>query len=56
MPRQSVYDMDFNKVYAALVAKAEKKGRTRDVILHELPGERAKTSRLTLLSSRVETC
>lgn len=29
MPRQSVFDMDFNKVYAALVAKAEKKGRTK---------------------------
>ena len=29
MPRQSVYDMDFNKVYAALVAKAERKGRTK---------------------------
>lgn len=29
MPRQSVYDMEFNKVYAALVAKAERKGRTK---------------------------
>ena len=32
MPRQSVYGMDFNKVYAALVAKAEKKGRTREEV------------------------
>ena len=29
MPRQSVYDMDFNQVYVALVAKAERKNRTR---------------------------
>ena len=29
MPQQSDYDMPFDKVYAALVAKAEKKGRTR---------------------------
>ena len=29
MPRQSVYDMDFNQVYAALVAKAERKNRIR---------------------------
>ena len=29
MPRQSVYDMPFTKVYEALVAKAERKGRTR---------------------------
>ena len=30
MPRQSVYDMDFTRVYSALVAKAERKGRTRE--------------------------
>ena len=29
MPRQSVYDMPFTKVYEALVAKAERKGRTK---------------------------
>ena len=29
MPRQSVFEMDFNRIYDALVAKAEKKGRTR---------------------------
>ena len=29
MPRQSVFDMPFSKVYSALVAKAERKGRTR---------------------------
>ena len=29
MPRQSVFDMSFAKVYGALVAKAERKGRTR---------------------------
>ena len=29
MPRQSVFDMDFSKVYLALVAKAERKGRTK---------------------------
>ena len=29
MPRQSVFDMDFNRIYSALVAKAEKKGRTK---------------------------
>ena len=29
MPRKSVFDMPFTKVYAALVAKAEKKGRTK---------------------------
>ena len=41
MPRQSVYDMAFSKVYAALVAKAEKKGRTRaevDQIIRWLTG------------------
>ena len=29
MPQQSDYDMPFDKVYAALVAKAEGKGRNR---------------------------
>ena len=29
MPRQSVSDMPFSKVYEALIAKAEKKGRTK---------------------------
>ena len=29
MPRQSVFDMDFNRIYSALVAKAEKNGRTK---------------------------
>lgn len=29
MPRQSVFDMSFVKVYTALVNKAERKGRTR---------------------------
>ena len=32
MPRQSVFDMTFSKVYQALVAKAERKGRTRDEV------------------------
>ena len=29
MPRQSVFDMKLDKVYSALVAKAERKGRTK---------------------------
>ncbi|MBQ9010210.1 MAG: DUF2200 family protein [Clostridia bacterium] len=29
MPGQNVFDMDFNRVYAALVAKTEKNGRTK---------------------------
>ena len=29
MPRQSVFDMSFSKVYDCLVAKAERKGRTK---------------------------
>ena len=29
MPRQSAYDMPFTKIYGALVAKAERKGRTK---------------------------
>ena len=32
MPRQSVFDMKVSKVYPLLVAKAEKKGRTRDEV------------------------
>ena len=29
MPRQSVFDMPYSKVYNCLVAKAERKGRTK---------------------------
>ena len=29
MPRQQIYDMPFGKVYDCLIAKAERKGRTR---------------------------
>ncbi|MBQ6234096.1 MAG: DUF2200 family protein [Clostridia bacterium] len=29
MPRQTVFEMSFDKVYEALVQKAERKGRTR---------------------------
>ena len=29
MPRQSIYDMHFSKVYPMLVQKAERKGRTK---------------------------
>ena len=29
MPRKSIFDMPFPKVYEALVNKAEKKGRTK---------------------------
>ena len=29
MPRQEIYDMSFAKVYDMLIAKAERKGRTR---------------------------
>ena len=32
MPRTSVYEMKFSKVYPLLVAKAEKKGRTREEV------------------------
>lgn len=32
MPRQSVFDMPFDKVYQALVNKAEKRGRTRSEV------------------------
>ena len=32
MPRQSVFDMPFSKVYACLVQKAERKGRTKDEV------------------------
>ncbi|MBQ9010575.1 MAG: DUF2200 family protein [Clostridia bacterium] len=32
MPGQSVFDMGFNRVYAALVAKAEKNGRTKSEV------------------------
>ena len=29
MPRQTVFDMAFSKVYTALIAKAERKGRSK---------------------------
>ena len=29
MPRKSIFDMPFSAVYAALISKAEKKGRTK---------------------------
>ena len=32
MPRQSVFDMKVSKVYPLLVAKAERKGRTREEV------------------------
>lgn len=32
MPRQQIYDMPFGKVYGCLIAKAERKGRTRDEV------------------------
>ena len=32
MPRQQIYDMPFAKVYDCLIAKAERKGRTRDEV------------------------
>lgn len=32
MPRKSVFDMSFAKLYQALVAKAERKGRTRSEV------------------------
>ena len=41
MPRQSVFDMSFAKVYTLLVKKAERKGRTRaevDVVTSWLTG------------------
>lgn len=30
MPRQSIFDMQFSKVYPLLVQKAERKGRTKE--------------------------
>ncbi len=44
MPRQSVFDMPFLRVYPLLVQKAEKKGRTKeevDVVISWLTGYRA---------------
>ena len=41
MPRQSVYDMKVSRVYPILIAKAEKKGRTKaevDEIISWLTG------------------
>ena len=32
MPRQSVFDMSFVRVYPALIQKAEKKGRTKQEV------------------------
>ena len=32
MPRQTIFDMAFSKVYPLLIAKAEKKGRTREEV------------------------
>lgn len=32
MPRQSVFDMKLSKVYPMLVAKAERKGRTKEEV------------------------
>lgn len=32
MPKQEIYDMSFAKVYDLLVAKAERKGRTREEV------------------------
>ena len=32
MPRQSIFDMQFSKVYPLLVQKAERKGRTREEV------------------------
>lgn len=33
MPNEKIYNMAFAKVYPLLIAKAEKKGRTRDEVL-----------------------
>ena len=32
MPRQTIYDMQFSKVYPLLVQKAERKGRTKEEV------------------------
>ena len=32
MPRQSIFEMQFSKVYPLLVQKAERKGRTREEV------------------------
>ena len=32
MPRQSIFDMPFSKVYTCLIQKAARKGRTRDEV------------------------
>ena len=32
MPRQSIFDMPFSKVYTCLIQKAGRKGRTRDEV------------------------
>ena len=49
MPRQSVFDMKVSKVYPLLVAKAEKKGRTKaevDAVTAWLTGYDMKTADL----------
>ncbi len=41
MKNEKIYQMDFSKIYHALVSKAEKKGRTRqevDEVIHWLTG------------------
>ena len=32
MPKQSIFDMKVSKIYSLLVAKAERKGRTKDEV------------------------
>ena len=47
MPRQSVFDMKVSKVYPLLVAKAQKKGRTKaevDEVTEWLTGYDMKTA------------
>lgn len=34
MPRQTIFEMPFSKVYPMLVQKVEKKGRTRNEVFH----------------------
>lgn len=47
MPRQSIFEMPFSKVYPLLVQKAERKGRTReevDAVISWLTGYDMKTA------------
>lgn len=49
MPRQSVFDMKVSKVYPLLVAKAERKGRTKaevDEVIAWLTGYNMETANL----------